>query len=301
MRPSISYRDQGQSGFYSHIGWADCPYPVDSLKAMEWRSGWLKAAIGSGNFSADEAERFRLDMSLMDQAVARHRVWVRSLGPIVAEVEQICGPVDLWPEDRVAVAMELAESGILDRLIPDLGRYQGVCGCYVGEVAPGAILGARDEEGISHGWIEFEIGLVMDPTRWALRGGDPDLAIESLEDYDLGGLMTRRHGQKDAPPSIDADDSGIEVDGMRRRLVERLHGLLGTTSRVMNDGIIGRGQLIWVGRRTLEELGEEAFDLHHWLEDRRLLGVLPVDSRKYLSNLLDWYDEPVDIPRPQGL
>lgn len=297
MRPSQSYREQGRDAYAEDVGRDASPYPVGSLRGLEWDAGWVKARVGdplAGDF-ADDEEAFDLETLDLEGELRYLEREIRSIYGSAAQrmpsVEQLASAASLpladWPGNCMGVATALKETGLLDPLVADCGRYQVTYGSYVGFIAEGSIFGALNH----HAWIEFENGLVVDPTRWVFTCSEPEVAVSSIEDYDLAGIMAGRRLRQSPAPDFNPEVPVHETAALPADTAKLLDGMLGKASRIKAEGKVDYVQLMWLGKRTLEEIGEHANPFYDWLLDRKLIAVVPVDNRVYLDHVMAWRDE----------
>lgn len=123
--------------------------------------------------------------------------------------------------NRIELTMEQAEEivgrprgdwagachGVSAALAPHVGGKVRR-GYFTGEIAPGAYFAGRPSQ---HSWIELPDGQVLDPTRFAFVGGDPELWVGPADDYDIGGCRSQG-ASGPAPHIMDTEKELIELN-----------------------------------------------------------------------------------------
>lgn len=277
MRPDVSYREDGRSARSSCLSRTDCPYPVGSLKLLEWQAGWLSCDVAireEDDEDSDDFDQARHDLKGFEEAIGRRYRHARSLGPALEEIEEIHGSAHGWREASEVVET-MIDSGLLDRLEDDMGRCQPVEG----------LLRRHGGEGLhGHAWLEFENGMVMDVTRWRIDGRAPAVVVDSIACYDLGGMATRPmpeiHG---IPPHKLADALQVMPSILRSLL----------------DDVDAPRSIPALAARSLAHLGESAEALYAWLDAQGLSNIVPACNRAYVRNLVEWRDSPLVETHPR--
>lgn len=232
MRP---YHDHAHHGGEAHADGRpmDPPYPADEVRGAQWIVGWRAADLervvedeGFGAATEDDVMMADADLSYARDALDRALRTVRHALPSLAEVEaaviDAVGPVGTWPTRCYAVADALFRSGLIRD--SGLGPHWRAHGAWDGPVAPGSPFAAR---GVAqHGWIEFERGFVVDPTRWVFEDVDPYLAVAPIGEYDLGKtrLVDRSRMRRPRTGPGEGRPLDVDPDGVLAQVLGRLVG-----------------------------------------------------------------------------
>lgn len=268
MRALYSYRDEGFEAYDGGRTPDDCPYAQSGVRRFDWLAGWLEAS-GATLLSETASARSQSRKELL-----------RTSLPGLSEVEASVGPTVSWIGNCHSVASQLLHSGLLAPLSPDFGEPRLCYGLFSGFVSPSSPFSGSLFP--RHGWIEFDEGIVVDPTRWVFESTDPCLAVCGIEDYDLAARRMRSSlsGRKPSPyfdPTQriipwDLDDPATPAAAM----------LLGERSR-LHEGKLSIGQAFWLGNLPLSELGSDAVLIYEAFDRLNLLALVPIDNRNYVD------------------
>jgi hypothetical protein len=160
------------------------------------------------------------------------------------------------------------------------GHARAAYGIYLGPIADGTRFSGRPFA--NHGWIEFESGLVVDPTRWVFEGAKPALAAVPLDDYDFAGRRTRNAISARPLPAFDPKGRIFSWDGDDAEVREAVAALLGAEGDW--DGRIGLTQMSWLGNLPLGSLGEHAGRIYEFFERQGVIALVPIDNRNWLED-----------------
>jgi hypothetical protein len=288
MRALTSYTEEGRNAYCDGLELADCPYEDETVRYFEWRAGWLRS-MGDDHFSLDEP-RDPLDYS-HPMEVAKIDAWyaeghakfrykkAEQLLPDLSTVAGVLGAPENWAGNCYATALKLKESGLLAPLEAEFGEIKLCYGVYDGVIASGSMF---DKAPFSrHGWLEFEEGVVIDPTWWVFVGEEPSLRVANVEDYDLGASRLRQRVRNDTdPPAFDASQGVVRWTINDPDVTAFAELLLGDGSR-LKEGEISRAQAFWLANRPLFALGNRASELYRALKTVGLGALIPIDNRAY--------------------
>jgi hypothetical protein len=190
----------------------------------------------------------------------------------LAQAEKIIGkpPAD-WRGCCYAVSCKLAESGVLPNAI-------AVYGAYLGPVAPGSMF----DDSVPfqrHGWVLYEDGALLDPTRWVFENTVPYLywTTQSNSDYDEGNNSIRRALLRPAP----------KYDPFEKRFSLGQHiteATWGAIAKMLEEGddrnerTICLSELFWLANLPLDMLGELALPLFTALTALGKEVAIPMDN-----------------------
>lgn len=291
MRPVDSYQAIGQNAYLEgkSNGSDDSPYAKDSLAHLEWRHAWLDAYANDqfafeppeDHFDISEQDIAQDDANAAQAEVRRFLARALVHAPSVEDLEAHAGPASAWPLRCYEIATILFQSGLLQPLIDKYGPARVLYGAYEGYVSKQSPFAGRPIS--RHGWIEFENGFVVDPTRWVFEGIEPEIAIVSAAEYDFANRRMRRHVGIDDVQAPPFDETGrvVAIDINDPDVISLLDGLLGEHSRLMT-GQLGLAQAFFIGKLPLETFGEHAGAIYRAFERAGLKAMVPIDHWNYV-------------------
>lgn len=285
MRPTDSHAHHGGEAYLTGTALEDCPHPEGTPKALEWRIGWLEKALRDPLADDPDLEAMMDDHAcrLEDARFARaalYRKIAAALPSAAAAAKAIKVPVKAWPGNCYAIAAAIFEAGLVDPLRSVHGHPRVTYGIYLGPIAPGTRFSGRPFA--NHGWLEFESGLVVDPTRWVFEGTKPALAAVPIDEYDLAGRRTRNFISSRPLPPFDPDGRIFTWDGNDADVREAVASLLGGGEDW--DGRIGLSQMSWLGNLPLDTLGEHAKRIYEFFDRQGMIALVPIDNRNWLED-----------------
>lgn len=285
MRPLGSYERHGKDSYNEGLALNDCPYPVHLLNGVQWRVGWLRAAIAdplADDPDLEEATEAHADR--LEALRSRQRSILadasRALPSAKAAARAIGIPISSWPGNCHGIANALLQSGALAGLSADHGYARSAYGVYLGPIAPGTLFAGRAF--VHHGWIEFENGLVVDPTRWVFENTAPAIAATGIGEYDLAGRLTRQMISPRPLPLLDQKARIFRWDVEDQGATAAVAALLGAEDGW--DGRIGLAQMAWVGNLPLDRLGVHAPTIYDYFERQGVIALVPLDNRLWIEN-----------------
>lgn len=292
MRPLVSYRDEGNEAYLDGVELKDCPYKEDTIRYFEWRAAWLRSSADDPLAWDDLGPRDPFDYSHPAE-VARTDAWLaersarfrigraKELLPTLADVAGALGAPENWAGNCYATSQKLKESGLLKALEKEFGEARLCYGVYTGEIHPDSMFAKAAFS--RHGWLEFDEGIVVDPTYWVFAGEEPSIRVAGLEEYDLAASRLRqRIFNNTTPPAFDAEQGVVRWTVNDPDVTAFVEMLLGEHSR-LNEGQISRGQAHWLGNRPLSALGSRAEELYVALKAVGLSALIPIDNRAYVG------------------
>lgn len=286
MRPLDSHHKHGHDAYLEGADVAACPHAADTLKHADWTIGWLQAAVADPLAGDPDLEDRTEDFATqLDALRAARRARLQSISaalPKARDVAKLIGiPLKEWPGQCHAIATALQGSGLLKPISGRLGRARVAYGIYRGPIAPESPFSRRPFS--HHGWIEFESGLIVDPTRWVFESAPPALAAVSIDDYDLAGRFTRAMMTPRVLPQFDESQRVVTWDVDDADITNTVKALLGASGEW--DRRIGLAQMVWLGNLALETLGPHASQIFDFFSRKGLISLVPIDHRS-------WVEEP---------
>ena len=297
MRPLKSYAEQGVEAYGDGTDVDRCPYPESSLKNLEWTIGWLRQARHdplADDLDLEERTEdiaIRLDALRSDSKRILSRI-ASSLPGAKSVARTIKVPLKDWPGRCYGIASELHKSGLVKHLEAEHGRSQVTYGVYTGFISGGSMFAARPFA--HHGWIEFESGLVIDPTRWVFEGATPAIAAAMIDDYDLAGRRARQAVSPRPLPSFDPEGKSVVWDCNDPDVDRTMRLLLGAAETW--DRKIGAAQLLWIGNLPLDSLGVHAPEIYAFFQRTGHISMVPIDNRRYVEAMSE--DDMPALPSP---
>ena len=291
MRPYHDYAWRGGEAFEEGLPMKS-PYPVEEIRGAQWIVGWRKGALdraiedeGFGLVDEDDVMIADADWFYAQDALDRALRTLAKRMPSVEEVERHAGPSSEWPTNCYAVATALFESGMLREL--DLGPHWRAHGMWDGDVAPGSPFAGKGA--CMHGWVEFEAGFVVDPTRWVFEDVAPYVAVAPIGEYDFGKARmvarSRIGGKCDRAVGSPLD---VDPDGP----------LASVLSREVGEGPWNEHDLRTVLGGPVEDVGD---DLPAVVEEVMALGLpahVPMDVKVMLEDREATSPAPGPAPGP---
>ena len=287
MRPTTSYLEQGMEAYRDGVEATACPHDRGAPKALQWEIGWLRSFLRDPLACDDDLDELFLER---DERLARleseHRSLMRRIGsdlaPAKACAKRIGIPLRSWPGNCYAISAAVLKSGALD----DLGNVHGAArvsyGLYTGPIAETGRFAGR---GISHhGWIEFDSGLVVDPTAWAFTDTAPVLLATTIENYDLAGSRFLAHLSSRPVPDFYASGKTFAFRRDDEEAIATARVLLGLDSGW--DGRVGLAQMMWLANLPLEQLAEAAKPIYRAIATTGNAAMIPIDNRLYVDEAL---------------
>ena len=285
MRPLDCHQEQGFRAFLDNT--PDCPWPEDSIAAAGWRKGYHNIAFEIAREDGDSnQEVIESDEDLHAGIDLRRAISLAKMAmPDLATCEAAVGfPTSEWVMRCHEVATLLLRSGVLDEMQETHGRAVAAYGLYRGGIAPGSPF-ARTRQP-RHGWIEFSLGLVVDPTRWVFENGPPEIWVGTIGDYDFGACELRQNSRlnrRAQPPTHRGDVAQHRWDGNDIDITRRLDGMLRDGGRLVRDRTMTQEQAHWLANTAPQTLSDIALPLVGWLDRQGLGCLLPGDVRDILD------------------
>lgn len=287
MRPTTSYLNQGADSYRDGLEEGANPHPAGTPKALQWTIGWLKALRRDPLAFDDHLDELA---DLTDERIrgleTEHREWMHriasALPPARVCARRIAVPLKNWPGNCYLIATAVLKAGLVDDLKPEHGAARVAYGLYTGPIAKTGRFGGRPIS--HHGWIEFDSGLVVDPTAWAFTDTAPALAATSIDEYDLAGSRFRSMVvMRPAPPFGKHDKTFVlpvdEVEGIATAGM-----LLGAGPEW--DRRLGLAQMMWLANLPLEQLGSHAKPLYRAIASTGNAAMIPIDNRLYVDEAI---------------
>lgn len=292
MRTLTSYVDEGRTAYCDEVDLDDCPYSEGTVRYYEWRGGWLETH-GNDPLAFDHlGPRDPLDFSHPAE-LAKTDAWcakrhaqfrykkARQLLPSLPDVAGALGAPENWAGNCYATAHKLKESGLLAAMEEEFGAVKLCYGIYDGEIASDSMFARKPFA--RHGWLEFEEGIVVDPTYWVFVGEEPSLRVADVGNYDLAASRLCQRVRNDTkPPPFDESHGVIRWTINDPDVTAFVEVLLGEHSQI-GDGVLSRGQAHWLGNRPLSALGNRAEELYRALKVLGLSALIPLDNRHYIG------------------
>lgn len=300
-RPIDSHEDQGREAYYDDGKLEASPYPRGSLRDACWRFGWLDAAFkdplalpDDDNFDEgiNEHELMRAD-ARSDRA--RILYAAEDMLPSLEACEAAAGPSEEWPTNCFAIATAIYEAGLVAELENIYGRARVAYGCFTGHVSKDSVF----SQGVArHGWIEFDDGLVLDPTRWVFSASEPKIRVFTIEDYDLAASRLRQSvfGQRPSP-AYSLEEKIYRWDVNDPEVTNLVHELLRDQSHIKADSTISLHQTRWLGGLPLGMFGPHAAAVYAWFQRQNLQAMVPLDNRRFVEETIPR----IEIEMPNGM
>lgn len=195
-----------------------------------------------------------------------------------AEYADLIGvPLDEWAG---------ACHGISSAIAPLVG---GVVrrGYFIGDTKPGAYFHGSFSQ---HSWVELPDGQVLDPTRFAFVGGEPEAWVGPDDDYDIGGC--RSAAPSGSPPVVSGDDVVLSMLS-----VDYVSDLLGGWADVEREGDDGGGvvflameQALWLANLPVKEREAPgvlarwfAAEVYEALVNAGQRALIPIDRLEWIA------------------
>jgi hypothetical protein len=301
MRPLEGYLEQGIAANFAGKPKERCPYRRGTVAELDWTIGWLEASLETPDISWELDGRFDTVSEFRNETaiVIENLKWdrdnlcrqARRILPELSVFEALCGPVEQWKFNCYGISKRIFESGLLAPLAERFGEAKLCYGVYDGEIPPEGHYGKR--EFARHGWIEFDSGLVVDPTLWVFKGTEPEVACTGIDGYDLAGArLNKRFLYDRPPPAFDATQRVFRWDSNDEDLTALADSLLKKGSRIASHGEFSLGQAFWIANTPVEVLGDNASAFYRVLERAGLLGIVPLDNREFVDGPLGRDEEP---------
>lgn len=290
MRALNTYEDEGQEAYLEGKSVDDCPYEEGKVRYFQWCSGYWDAQADDQFSLPEDHDPFdpgnSVDLARDDARSHKRSAELRilkaeALLPTIPQLEVVVGSTEVWGGNCYGIAEGLLNSGLLQALEGPFGTPKLCYGQYTGWIDRDSPFHGR---GVArHAWLEFEEGIVIDPTYWVFTGDAPALRVAGVEEYDLANrrLRARVLGDHDAPEfseefgvvrwTINDPDVSIMLDA-----------ILGDKSR-LKEGLLCRRQAHWIANRPLSELGENAANIYRAFEILGIAALIPIDNRNYVS------------------
>jgi hypothetical protein len=260
----------------------------------------------------DEDERLVLEEQIadaddqIDTFKSKARLLLHDITDALPSLDVVAAAIDVsvnaWPGRCMEIATKLHQTGLLQSIEEKFGKLYPRYGSYVGWISPSSIFGNRPSAP-NHGWLESFNGFVIDPTRWVFFASAPELWVDSIDNYDLGGSATRlrSHGARVANPpalaDISSEDRVVDLSVLSPQALKTVAGIL-RDKTVPTYKKLAKNQLFWLANTSLEHLGEDAPEIYRTLTSSGHGGLIPLDLKTYVQ---DWQEafEPKKVPSPQ--
>ncbi|WP_456718003.1 MULTISPECIES: hypothetical protein [unclassified Bradyrhizobium] len=251
---------------------------------MQWQIGWLKGLLRDPlSFDDDLDELYDCTDARIGQLESCHLALMDRVeaGLPSAQVgaKRIGIPLKAWPGNCHAIAAAVLKEGMLRHLEGDHGFAHVAYGLYAGPIAETGHFAGR---GITHhGWVEFDSGLVVDPTAWVFTDTAPALKATTIADYDLAGSRFRSSVSMRPAPAFDPAGRTFLLPADEKDALATAGLLLGAARDW--DGRVGLGQMMWLANLPLERLGSEAKSLYRAIAVTGNAAMIPIDNRIYVE------------------
>lgn len=290
MRPLYGYVDQGRDAYIDGVDRKANPYPAVSLRALQWEAGWTLVAAGDPLAMFDDwldsegaRDELNLDASSLRSDARRLLHSIERRLPVLGEFETAAGPVSAWPLNCYGVSKAIYDSGLLRPFEAELGHAILCYGVYSGPVAENSPFSGKAV--CRHGWIEFESGVVIDPTRWVFTGTEPSIAVTDIDNYDLAARRLRAAVFGDRPaPTVGDGEATLPWDVNDDEITEAVNEMFGAASRLA-ERQISKPQIIWLANLPLDILGDHAKAIYSFIGRAGFPGAIPIDNRHYVEAL----------------
>lgn len=284
MRPTNGYLDQGADSYREGFEERSNPHPAGTPKAQQWTIGWLKALRRDPlAFDDDLDELIEVTDARIRRLETDHRKLMQriaaELAPAPVCARRIAVPLKNWPGNCYMIASAVLKAGLVDELKPEHGRARVVYGLYTGPIAPTGRFAGRTIS--HHGWIEFDSGLVIDPTAWAFTDTAPALAATTIDDYDLAGSRFRSMVVTRPAPPFDKSGKTFVLPADELEGIASAGMLLGAGPEW--DGRLGLAQMMWLANLPLDRLGAHAKPLYRAIANTGNAAMIPIDNRLYVD------------------
>lgn len=287
MRPTTNYTDQGLAAYRAGIDENRCPHQHGTPKALQWSIGWLKGFLRDPLSFDDDLDELRDETEARVAGLEADHLSLLSrieseLPPASACAKRIGIPLKSWPGNCYAVAAAILKVGVLRSLKTRHGDPRVAYGLYTGRIAATGHFAGR---GITHhGWVEFDSGLVIDPTAWVFADTKPALKAATIADYDLAGSRFRSSVSTRPAPTFDPAGRTFLLPADEQEALATAGLLLGAAHDW--DGRLGLGQMMWLANLPLERLGAEAKALYRVIARTGNAAMIPIDNRLYVDEAL---------------
>jgi hypothetical protein len=287
LRPTTSYTDQGLAAYRGGVEEKRCPHPPGTPKAMQWCIGWLKGFLRDPlSFDDDLDELYEETATRIARLEADHLSFLSrieaDLPSAIICAKQIGIPLKSWPGNCYAIAAAISKNGLLRPLQTGHGGARVAYGLYTGPVAKTGHFAGR---GITHhGWVEFDSGLVVDPTAWVFTDTKPALKVTTIADYDLAGSRFRSSVSTRPAPAFDSTGRTFVLPPDEKGALATAGLLLGAAHDW--DGRLGLGQMMWLANLPLDRLGADAKALYRAIAKTGNAAMIPIDNRLYVDEAL---------------
>ena len=220
--------------------------------------------------------------------------------PDILTVEQVEKALDCpateWEGNCYGVATMIVQKGLIE------GR--AVYGHFLGEVSKNSPFWNKraGHPFVQHGWVEFEDGRILDPTRWSLEGVEPYIWVgDAGEEYDEGGNEWRHATRSPWPLFDDSQHDATYRLELLPEIVDELDGLGARLRDPLDPDQMDRDsldpshmilevtveQVFWLANIPVNRMRNRwhACELFIQIEEHGLKGYIPLDNYNLIMNV----------------
>jgi hypothetical protein len=277
-RPLTSYFEQGHDAWFDAV--RDCPHPDDTVGGLLWRGGWLDAQTVDEELDDMVRDDLAAEARYCIAAAKRISHEIRLALPTIDEAASTIGiPAPEWASRCYEIATKIAASGLMQAVADEFGAIRVNYGVYAGPVAATSIFARNPFP--RHGWLELDSGPVIDPTRWVFEATSPHVAVEDIDQYDLGAFRTKAAFSRTVPPF---SREGAHEFKCSMSVAHALDRMLGREGHVVHSGFLGRAQALHVASEHPARFERHAVAVFDAFDANGLSALVPVDARHMLHS-----------------